>query len=139
LDCGGIHHGSRECDVIGLWLVLKEFRRKQLRASSALDEQSAVQNVSCDSFSIVLTTNLSPAVRSFVVDPGYSMDHYQGLRRVANRPPSFLFAALLVDHGGGSFSPMRSSHNDQTGGSARAELQSGTVRSACCTVNFSEV
>jgi protoheme IX farnesyltransferase len=35
-----------------------------------------------------------------------------------------LFAALLVDHGGGS---------------VRAELQSGTVRSACCTVNSSEV
>ena len=67
-----------------------------MRAWSALDEQSAVQNVSCNSFSIVLTTNLSPAVRSFVVDPGYSMDHYQGLRRVANRPSSFLFAALLV-------------------------------------------
>jgi protoheme IX farnesyltransferase len=35
-----------------------------------------------------------------------------------------LFAALLVDHGGGSFSPMHAS---------------GGVRSACCTVNFSEV
>jgi heme o synthase len=50
-----------------------------------------------------------------------------------------LFAALLVDHGGGSFSPMRLSHDDRTGGSVRAELQSGAVRSACCTVNFSEV
>jgi heme o synthase len=50
-----------------------------------------------------------------------------------------LFAALLIDHGGGSFSPMRSSHDDRTGGSVRAELQSGAVRGACCTVNFSEV
>src|SRR5258705_2289032 len=50
-----------------------------------------------------------------------------------------LFAALLLDHGGGSFSPMRSSHDDRTGGSVRAELRSGAVRSACCTVNFSEV
>jgi protoheme IX farnesyltransferase len=50
-----------------------------------------------------------------------------------------LFAALLVDHAGGSFSPMRSSHDDRTGGSVRAELQSGAVCSACCTVNFSEV
>jgi protoheme IX farnesyltransferase len=50
-----------------------------------------------------------------------------------------LFAALLVDHGGGSFSPMRSSHDDRTGGSVRAEFQPGAVRSACCTVNFSEV
>ena len=50
-----------------------------------------------------------------------------------------LFAVLLVDHGGGSFSPMRSADDDQTGGSVRAELQSGAVRSACCTVNFSEV
>ena len=50
-----------------------------------------------------------------------------------------LFAALLVNHGGDSFSPMHSSHNDRTGGSARAELQSSAVRSTCCTVNFSEV
>jgi heme o synthase len=49
-----------------------------------------------------------------------------------------LFAALLIDHGGGSFSPMLSSH-DRTSGSVRAELRSGAVRSACCTVNFSEV
>jgi len=45
-------------------------------ALSPLDEQSAVQNLSCDSFSIILTTNLSPTVDSFVVDPGYSTDHY---------------------------------------------------------------
>jgi heme o synthase len=50
-----------------------------------------------------------------------------------------LFTALLVNHGGDSFSPMRSSHSDRTGGFARAELQSGAVRGACCTVNFSEV
>jgi protoheme IX farnesyltransferase len=50
-----------------------------------------------------------------------------------------LFAALLIDHGGDSFSPMRSSHGGRTDGSVRAELQSGAVRSACCTVNFSEV
>src|SRR5258708_30359699 len=67
-------------------------------------------------------------------------------RRAAHRLFGFsifylfvLFAALLVDHGGGSFSLMRSSHDDQTGGSVRAELQSGAVRSTCCTVNFSEV
>jgi protoheme IX farnesyltransferase len=49
-----------------------------------------------------------------------------------------LFAALLVDHGSGSFSPMRSSHGGR-GVSVHAELKSGAVRSACCTVNFSEV
>lgn len=62
---------------------------------SALGKKSIVQNLSCDSLSIVLTPDLSPAVGSFVVDPGYSPDHYQGLGRVANRTPSFLFAALL--------------------------------------------
>jgi protoheme IX farnesyltransferase len=46
-----------------------------------------------------------------------------------------LFAALLIDHGSGSFSPMRSSH----GGRDVSVLKSGTVRSACRTVNFSEV
>jgi protoheme IX farnesyltransferase len=50
-----------------------------------------------------------------------------------------LFAALLIDHGSGSFSPMHSSHDGRTVGSVHAELQSGAVRSACCTVNFSEV
>jgi protoheme IX farnesyltransferase len=50
-----------------------------------------------------------------------------------------LFAALLVNHGGDSLSPMHPSHNDRTGGSARVELQSSAVRSTCCTVNFSEV
>jgi protoheme IX farnesyltransferase len=49
-----------------------------------------------------------------------------------------LFTALLVDHGSGSFSPMRSSH-DGRGVSVNAELPLGVVRSACCTVNFSEV
>ncbi len=43
-----------------------------------------------------------------------------------------LFAALLVDHGSGSFAPIR-------GVPVHAELLPGAVRSACCTVNFSEV
>jgi protoheme IX farnesyltransferase len=46
-----------------------------------------------------------------------------------------LFAALLIDHGSGSFSPMRSSHGGR-GVSVHAELKSGAVR---CNVNFSEV
>jgi heme o synthase len=46
-----------------------------------------------------------------------------------------LFAALLIDHGSGSFWPMRSSH----GGRDVSVLESGTVRSVCRTVNFSEV
>jgi protoheme IX farnesyltransferase len=49
-----------------------------------------------------------------------------------------LFAAILIDHGGGSFSPMRSSHGGRTV-SVHAELKSGAVRSAYRTVNFSEV
>src|SRR6266403_780936 len=50
-----------------------------------------------------------------------------------------LFAALLIDHGGQSFSFMRSSHDGRTVRSVHAELLPGAVRSACCTVNFSEV
>jgi heme o synthase len=50
-----------------------------------------------------------------------------------------LFAALLIDHGGDSFSPTRSSHEGRTGRSMHAEFLPGVVRSACCTVNFSEV
>src|SRR5712675_957590 len=43
-----------------------------------------------------------------------------------------LFAALLIDHGGGSFSPMHSSHGGR-GVSVHAELLPRAVRSACCT------
>ena len=50
-----------------------------------------------------------------------------------------LFAALLIDHGGGSFSPTRSSHDDRAGASVHAELPPGTIRRRCCTINFSEV
>jgi protoheme IX farnesyltransferase len=50
-----------------------------------------------------------------------------------------LFAALLLDHSGRSFSPMRSSLDDRIDGYVRAELQSRAVRGACCTINFSEV
>ena len=50
-----------------------------------------------------------------------------------------LFAALLIDHGGGSFSPTRSSHDDRAGASVHAELLPSAVRSSCCTINFSEV
>jgi heme o synthase len=50
-----------------------------------------------------------------------------------------LFAALLIDHGGESLSFMRSSHDGRTVGWVHAELLPGAVRSACCTVKFSEV
>src|ERR1700688_1187190 len=46
-----------------------------------------------------------------------------------------LFAALLIDHGNGSLSLMRSSH----GVTAHTGLLSGAARSACSSVNFSEV
>ena len=48
-----------------------------------------------------------------------------------------LFAALLLDHGSGSFSLMRSSLDGRTVGSVHAEFLPGAVRSACCT-NLSE-
>ena len=50
-----------------------------------------------------------------------------------------LFAALLIDHRGESFSSMRLSHAAQTVRSVHAELPLGAARSACCAVNFSEV
>jgi len=49
-----------------------------------------------------------------------------------------LFAALLVDHGGQSFSSMALSQDGRIGW-AHAELTPGAARSACCSVNFSEV
>jgi protoheme IX farnesyltransferase len=50
-----------------------------------------------------------------------------------------LFAALLIDHGGESFSSMRSLHDGRTVGSVHGELPPSAAHSACCTVNFSEV
>jgi heme o synthase len=48
-----------------------------------------------------------------------------------------LFAALLVDHGGGSLSPIRSSRDGYTVGSVHAELLAGAVRSAHSFINLS--
>ena len=48
-----------------------------------------------------------------------------------------LFAALLVDHGGDSFSPMPSSHGGRTGRLMHAELLPGVVRSAGSSINIS--
>jgi protoheme IX farnesyltransferase len=42
-----------------------------------------------------------------------------------------LFATLLVDHNGGSFAPMRLSHDDRTSASPSAARQPGAVRKAC--------
>jgi protoheme IX farnesyltransferase len=50
-----------------------------------------------------------------------------------------LFAALLIDHEGVSPSSMRSPHGARTVGWVHAELLPAAVRSACRTVNFSEV
>jgi heme o synthase len=48
-----------------------------------------------------------------------------------------LFAALLIDHGNGSFSPMRSSHGGRIVGSVHAGFLPGAVRSASSFINLS--
>ncbi len=48
-----------------------------------------------------------------------------------------LFAALLIDHGGSSLSPMRSSPDDRTVGSVHAELLPGVARGARSFINLS--
>ena len=50
-----------------------------------------------------------------------------------------LFAAFLIDHGRGSFSPMRSAHDGRAVESVHAEFLPAAARNTCCTVNFSEV
>jgi protoheme IX farnesyltransferase len=62
-------------------------------------------------------------------------------RRAANRLFVFsiaylfvLFAALLIDHGSGSFSPMRSPHGGRV--AAHAELLPGAVHSAGSFINL---
>jgi protoheme IX farnesyltransferase len=65
-------------------------------------------------------------------------------RRAAHRLFAFsifylfaLFAALLIDHGGGSFSTTRASHSGRTARSAHAELPPCAVRTASSLINFS--
>jgi protoheme IX farnesyltransferase len=48
-----------------------------------------------------------------------------------------LFAALLIDQGGGSFSLMRASHAGRTVGSVHAEFLTGAVRSPHSFINLS--
>jgi protoheme IX farnesyltransferase len=48
-----------------------------------------------------------------------------------------LFAALLVDQGGDSFSLMRASHAGRTAGPAHAELRPGALRGASSFINLS--
>jgi protoheme IX farnesyltransferase len=50
-----------------------------------------------------------------------------------------LFAALLIDHGSESVSAARAWLDGRIVGRVHAELRPGAVRSASCTVNFSEV
>jgi protoheme IX farnesyltransferase len=50
-----------------------------------------------------------------------------------------LFAALLIDHGSASVSSVRAPLDGRIVGWVHAELRPGAVRSACCTVIFSEV
>ena len=46
-----------------------------------------------------------------------------------------LFAALLIDHGGDSFSPMRAAHTGRTVEWVHAELLPGALRSASSFIN----
>jgi protoheme IX farnesyltransferase len=48
-----------------------------------------------------------------------------------------LFAALLIDHGRGAFSPIRSSLGGHTVGSVHAERAPGAVRDARSSINLS--
>ena len=61
---------------------------------SSHGKQIVVKDLSSDSLAIMLAADLSPAISSFVVDPGYSGDNDQRIRRVTNRTPSLLFAAF---------------------------------------------
>jgi hypothetical protein len=70
---------------------------------SVLGDKRIIQNPPGDPLTILLAADLSTPVGSFVVDPGYTPDHYQGLRSVANRTPSLFFATLLPDASLNSF------------------------------------
>jgi hypothetical protein len=57
-------------------------RSSELR--SVFGTHRVVQNLSCDSLAVSPSADLSPAISSLVVDPGYPRDHNQGVRSVAN-------------------------------------------------------
>src|SRR5215468_904690 len=59
-------------------------------------KQTVLKNQSRDSLAIVLAANFPPAVGSLIVDPGYTTNYNQGLRRITNRSPSFVSSALYV-------------------------------------------
>jgi hypothetical protein len=53
-----------------------------------------VKDLFRDSLAVLAATHLVTAVGSLVVDPGYSVDYDEGIGRVSNRSPPFLFTAF---------------------------------------------
>jgi hypothetical protein len=69
-------------DLLGENGVEENVSASKLR--SVFGNQRVVQNLSCDSLAVSPAADLSPAISTLVVDPGYSRDHNQGVRGVAN-------------------------------------------------------
>jgi hypothetical protein len=63
--------------------------------STRASGQRVVEDSLGNSFAVFLTANPSPAVSSFVVDPGYPSNYYKRIRSIANGPSSFLSSALF--------------------------------------------
>jgi hypothetical protein len=60
-------------------------------------EQVVFENLPGYSFAVTLAADISPAIGSFVIDPGYSRNNDQGIRCVSDGPPPFLLAPLSTD------------------------------------------
>src|SRR5258708_33759445 len=60
-------------------------------------KQVVIQDLPSDSLAITLAADLAPAISSFIVDPGYSGDNDQCIRRVTNGPPSLRPAAFSTN------------------------------------------
>jgi len=68
-----------------------------LAPNLALRKQIVGQDLPSDLLAILLAADLSPAISSFVVDPGYTSDNNQCISGVANGPPPLLRAAFPFD------------------------------------------
>jgi len=62
---------------------------------AAFRQQGVLEDLFGEELAVVLAANFSTAISSLVVDPGYTADHYQSLRGVANGAPSFLSPPLV--------------------------------------------
>lgn len=75
---------------------MKDELRHMVGHHSRAGKQIVVQDLPSDLLAIMLAADLSAAISSFVVDPGYARDDDQRICGVTTGTPSLLFAAVPI-------------------------------------------